>query len=69
MYATLENKIKDYLVCKQLDKAREHALLWASETPTATLWDLHDKGQKFNQIHAIIRVACKREMRSRRVEF
>lgn len=69
MYATLENKIRDYLVCKQLKKAQEHAMLWASETPTALLYDLQDKGDKFNQIHAIIRVACKRELRSRKSEF
>ena len=61
----LQSKINDYLILKDAKKAQETAMLWASETPSPLLVDQSVCGDKFNRIDAMIRVACKRELRSR----
>ena len=65
MNHTLENKLQDFINCKQEDNAKQWAMLWASEQPTSHLHTMSTLGDTHNRVHAMIRVACKRELRSR----
>lgn len=65
MEYTLTSKIESLLRQKKLNDAQLAAKLWASEQATHWLERNSVMGERDSQVHAIVRVACKRELRAR----